>query len=86
MVTVALVEVPAEAHGRRWTADDYAVRDRALARLGIGPFGRQRGTREEVGGGEDHLAHEIARTALTRRMKRRVQSGSASRDRVRPDR
>jgi hypothetical protein len=34
-VTVALAEGLPEAHGRRWTAEDYATRDAALAQLGL---------------------------------------------------
>jgi hypothetical protein len=49
-VTVALTEGVPESRGRSWTAEDYARRDAALARLGMRPFVRRvHGNGEEEG-------------------------------------
>lgn len=41
-LVVSLAQSMPLAQGRTWTADDYATRDAALARLGLGFVLRQR--------------------------------------------
>ena len=39
-MTVTLADGVPQAHGRTWTAEDYAKRDAAMARLGLTPHRR----------------------------------------------
>lgn len=38
----AVDDAQPSAHGRKWSADEYATRDTVLAALGIRPFPRRR--------------------------------------------
>jgi hypothetical protein len=59
-VTVALTDAAPTAHGRRWTAAEYARRDAVLAGLGI-VFGKRHGKETR----EQHGQHGTMPTALT---------------------